>query len=341
MSPAARDPRAEAQALLTDGYVARVLEPSPPADTDPDWYARDEAAPGKVPDGVRVVGPTSAADITWDELAQTDDNAAAFARERWVGDHRRLGPAPDGLVAARADLNRLAFYVLSQARSAANGKIAVRWTKGGFGTPFYADDVQLRLDGMDVVLQRGITVRSVELTSLAAAADLAGITLDPSARGEFDVPSLGDAERTVDVAEHHVAFISDWFGFATSVLEELRVAGRHADGVGRVQIWPEHFDAAVEIGSADAGRRASFGASPGDAAHDEPYLYVAPWRPVDDAASPNDPSFRNDPDFWNDDAFGGAALGLDELLAARDQRSSALDFYLRGMRALGMDPDDG
>ena len=43
------------------------------------------------------------------------------------------------------------------------------------------------------------------------------------------------------------------------------------------QIWPEHFDLACEIGDADAGTRANYGASPGDAAIPQPYLYVGPW----------------------------------------------------------------
>ncbi len=38
---AARDPRAEAQAALEVGLLARVLEPSPPAVTDPAWFADD------------------------------------------------------------------------------------------------------------------------------------------------------------------------------------------------------------------------------------------------------------------------------------------------------------
>lgn len=327
MTVAARDPRAEAQALLADGWVARVLEPSPPASTDPDWYAHDEAARGDVADGVRVVGPTSAADTSWDDLAQTDDNVARFARDRWLGDVRRIELPPDGFAEARTDLNRLAFYVVSPARRVANGKIGLRWTKGGFGTPFFGDDVQIRLDGTELVRQQGDTVRSAELTTLAAAADVAGVALDPGSKDHFDVPDLGDPDRSLAAGADHITYVSEWFGFATAVLEELRLAGGPGDDVSRVQLWPEHFDAAVELGSADAGRRASFGASPGDGAHDEPYLYVAPWNPAD----------RADP-YWNDPAFGGAALAVTDLVTVPDQRAAALEFYLAGMRALGTEP---
>ena len=51
-------------------------------------------------------------------------------------------------------------------------------------------------------------------------------------------------------------------------------AAQHVDR--RPQIWPEHFDLACELG-ADAGTRARYGASPGDAAIPQPYLYVGPW----------------------------------------------------------------
>jgi hypothetical protein len=63
------------------------------------------------------------------------------------------------------------------------------------------------------------------------------------------------------------AAIADWFGFATHVLERFRTSG--AEEMSRVQLWPEHFDPAVEAGSADRGQRASYGASPGDDAHPE------------------------------------------------------------------------
>ena len=60
------------------------------------------------------------------------------------------------------------------------------------------------------------------------------------------------------------------------MLEQLRADESDGDP-SLVQLWPEHFDIAVELGSEPAGQRATFGASPGDESHDEPYLYVSPW----------------------------------------------------------------
>ena len=49
------------------------------------------------------------------------------------------------------------------------------------------------------------------------------------------------------------------------------------DDPTEAQLWPEHFDLALSIGP--DGGRANVGASPGDADHDAPYLYVGPWEP--------------------------------------------------------------
>lgn len=59
----ARDPRAEGSALLPDGFEARVLEPSPPASTDPEWYADDPTDPAGAT-GV-VVTPVEGDGMTW------------------------------------------------------------------------------------------------------------------------------------------------------------------------------------------------------------------------------------------------------------------------------------
>jgi hypothetical protein len=90
-----------------------------------------------------------------------------------------------------------------------------------------------------------------------------------------------------------------------------------------VLLWPEHFDIAMELGDEAAGKRANFGASPGDENHDEPYLYVGPSNP--DLAS-------GEP--WNATGFRGAQLTYSELLAAEDQRRTALDFMRERYRAL-------
>jgi hypothetical protein len=77
------------------------------------------------------------------------------------------------------------------------------------------------------------------------------------------------------------------------------------------------------MGSYDAGQRASYGASPGDDGHPEPYLYVAAWGEIDRSDS-----------FWNDEAFNGASLPYRDLLAAEDQRRAGLTFLRDGFTLL-------
>ena len=90
-----------------------------------------------------------------------------------------------------------------------------------------------------------------------------------------------------------------------------------------MQLWPEHFDIAVELGTERDGHRAGFGASPGDELHPEPYLYVVPWSEV--PAS----------DLWQATAFRGAELPYATLLLAENQRETALRFFDERLAALG------
>lgn len=313
----ARNARAEAEAIA--GTAARVLEPSPPTVATEPWFADDPTAL----DGEDAVTPTSAGTRTWDDLAASDSTIAAYAQEHWLGNHKSLVPVPSDYVSSRDDFHRVAYGVISNARKAANGKFGLRYTSGGFGTPFFGDDEQVRVEGTQLIVQRGETVVAETLTTLARAAEVAG-TVANADQAEHDTIELGDLDRALDIREDVGAFLGDWFGFGTSVLEEARLLATAADDdLSRVQMWPGHFDPAFEMGSLEAGRRATYGASPGDASHDEPYVYVASWGDID----------RTDP-YWNDDGFNGGSLSYAELLAADDPRALALDFFRRGYEIL-------
>jgi hypothetical protein len=158
------------------------------------------------------------------------------------------------------------------------------------------------------------------VTSLAQAAALA-LDGPPDAdwASGLDVPPLGDPEAPLRLDPAAAELLGDWYWLAFSVLEELRADPESVDA-GEVQLWPEHFDAAVDC--AVAAGRATFGASPGDAGIGEPYLYVLP----PEGAAPERDAV------WNAETFRGAVLPLSELLKAPDQRAAALAF-LRGRRA--------
>ncbi|MDQ6818051.1 MAG: hypothetical protein M3018_11695 [Actinomycetota bacterium] len=307
-------PRAEAFARLGGRYETRVLEPSPPAVSEPPWFADDPAARGEVPAGRLVVSPVPTGDLTWAELAAGDEELARWCAERWLAAYRPLGPPPSTLVQTRLALHRLAEHVISPARRNANGKIALRYTRGGLGTPFFGDDVQVRVRERELIVQRGAGERTAPISTLAAAAEHIGRELLP------DDIQVDDEPLDVDAAASR--FLGDWYGFACSVLETLRTqAGESADP-SRVQLWAEHFDLAVELGREDAGQRAGYGLSPGDEHHSEPYAYVVPWT----APKPGE--------LWQASGFAGAELSYAELIAAAEQRKFALDFFGERLAAL-------
>lgn len=304
-----RDARAEAYERLGHRYDARVLEPSPPAVTEGPFFADDPVQRGETHGGRQIVMPVSGEGLTWDELTAGNEALAAWAADRWLGAWRRLGPAPPTLEPTRVSLHAIAEHVMKPAREQVNGKFGLRYTLHGFGTPYYGGDEQLRVEGGALVLDGPRGERRVEPATLEQAALLAGVTLKTE-----------DRELEIDEAGAHL--LGDWFGFGASVLEQLRAESEGLEP-SRVQLWPEHFDIAFELGSEADGRRAGFGASPGDELHPEPYVYVVPWDA--DAAQG---------DLWNAEAFAGAELAYSELLAAPDQRAAALDFLRERVTAL-------
>jgi hypothetical protein len=193
---------------------------------------------------------------------------------------------------------------------------------GGIGTPFFGADEQVRVAGTQLLCQTGQVVRAEPIATLRSGAAFALGGLPDIAWAEsFDAPPPGDLDEELIANSEGPAFLSEWFGFVFSVLEELR-SDQASVEANRVQLWPEHFDASFDC--LPDPRRSGFGASPGDGAIDEPYLYVVPSH------------FEQVPpsELWNSRAFSGAILLLSEFLDAPDQRQAALSFFRRCRAAL-------
>lgn len=283
-----RDPRAEAVALA--GPAARVLEPSPPTVSEEPFADDPLGAEG------------STAIATWTEWLTDNPDHADWVSERWLAGARFLGTPPATLSTTRLALHRLATYVIAPVRHAANGKFGLRWTLGGFGTPFFGENRQVRVVGTQLVDQTGDTARTATITSLAAAAEFLGTDIDAETAAEHDSPSVGDVDETLAIDADAAEFLGRWYGMAFAALEAVRHDPASVDA-SRPQLWPGHFDPAIEVGDED--HRGSYGASPGDHAIDEPYLYVSIWWPDRIGIDTDDP-------FWNAPSFTGAIKRLSD-----------------------------
>jgi hypothetical protein len=215
---------------------------------------------------------------------------------------------PGSFRTTRDALHRVAAELVAPARKPHN-EIALRQTPGGFGTPeFEFEDVwtQVRVDGAELVLTRDGEEDRAALTSIAAGAALLGDRLLPDGLPDDDSPLGIDpiaAER-----------LADYYALAAETLGRVKAALAPSDEPSATNLWPEHFDIAFEAGDEAEGRRATYGASPGDDDHPEPYAYVGPW------------SAPTDGRLWNATGFKGAELSYAELLASDDPVASAVEF---------------
>jgi hypothetical protein len=204
----------------------------------------------------------------------------------------------------------VAEHVLAAARYAVEARIGLAAAPGGFGIPPESACRPARVEGRQLVVGTPDDARTEPLTTVAAAAAALGIEAGAPPVYPPVTPLAPDAPLDVDDAAAQV--LAAWFGLSWSVLTELGAS---------VTLWPEHFDAATVVGDEERGQRGTYGASPGDAEHPEPYLYVTPWAEV-----------RADA-YWNDETFHGASLGYRDVAAAPDAVAAVTAFYAKG-RAL-------
>lgn len=213
------------------------------------------------------------------------------------------------LVSTRLALHSIAEHLLAGDLWRRTGKIGLRRTPGGFGQPETLHDGtrhRLRVDGTRLVVLDGDTERWEDLSSLVAAAAFADTRLG-APTDVFTPATVLRAEDTLAVDPAATSTVAGWFELVEVALEEVR--RRHSDlGPTLVQLWPEHFDLAFSMSEVN------FGGSPGDEAHDEPYVYVGPWSPLEGTA-------------WNE------PWGMSLPATAVSGWSDAVDFFEAGLRA--------
>jgi len=225
-----------------------------------------------------------------------------------------LHPLPAGFADTVVALHLVAEQVVAPARKPEN-EIALVPTPGGFGTPefeFEGTRRRVRVDGPELVHEVDGAERRVPLLSLAAAGALVA-----------DLLPVGTelSDEPLDVDPDAALALGRWYAFGAAALSRLLPAAGPEDDPSPARLWPEHFDLAIDLGSEAGGARATYGFSPGDEVHREPYLYVGPWSP-------------RGGELWQASGFDGAELGYADLLAAVDQGAAASDFFETRRNAL-------
>jgi hypothetical protein len=229
-----------------------------------------------------------------------------------------LPELPPEFAATRGALHAVAEQVVSAAYWHATTHIGLRPTPRGFGTPVFGDGERVRVDATALVHERAGAVRRHELTTPAAAAAFVGVELGAPTVYPPATPVAPGAALPID--RDAALALADWFALAAALLADLRAAHAGVPST-ELQIWPEHFDLACELGN-EGPTRANYGASPGDESIPEPYLYVGP----------HDPARRTG-------AFArcgfGAALTYTELRQATEAGDAGRQFYESALAELG------
>lgn len=175
---------------------------------------------------------------------------------------------PGALVLTRRSWHALAEQVIAPLRVQATGnEIALQPRPGGFGTPELPGGGWVGVAGSEVVrVAADGTEHRAPISSLRAAGEHVGLQT---------AAMLSDEHLELDADA--AASLGDLFAAAQDALTRLleETAGPSA---APIHLWPEHFDLATELGDEAAGRRATYGISPGDEQHPEPYAYVGPWQ---------------------------------------------------------------
>ena len=228
----------------------------------------------------------------------------------------RLRPLPSTFAGTAASLHRVAERIVSPARKPPE-LISLQPAPGGFGTPEFEHDgvrQRVRVEGTELVYEREGERDRAPLTTLATAGALVAELL-PIETELDDIPLEIDATAARALAE--------LYAFGASLLEQLIAGAAAEDTATPVKLFPEHFDIATELGGEANGARATYGLSPGDEQHPEPYAYVGPWNGEVSG------------DLWQARGFRGAELTYAELLAATDQQAAAMEFFTTRKHALG------
>jgi hypothetical protein len=149
--------------------------------------------------------------------------AESFDRDDWTGVRgSRLPELPAEFVATRNALHQVAFFAMSPARYQVTGRMGLRATPGGFGTPEYEGKVA-RVEGLSLVLEERDRSATQIITTVREAARFFGVDYRVDWFQKFRDPlEPMDPDETLQVDEESARVLAHWFGFGSAVLGELR-----------------------------------------------------------------------------------------------------------------------
>jgi hypothetical protein len=206
-------------------------------------------------------------------------------------------------------VHTLAEHVLCAARYEAVGRIGLTPVGDGIATPPFGGRV-VGLRGVELVDRGTHGDRRSAVTTLRSAGAFFGVA--PGAPPLWTPTTNDDPDAVLDVEASAVAALAAWFALVSTALAAVHPSASQT-------LWPEHFDLAVTVAGA------TYGGSPGDATHSEPYLYVTP---------PGEPVRDGDRQFWNEPF--GASLPYDRITGAAD----AVDFFTEAMARVAATPTE-
>jgi hypothetical protein len=213
----------------------------------------------------------------------------------------------------REALHRVVEHVLAAARYADTGHIGLQVIDGGFSTgPFGSEPKALSIVGDRLVVRRGPEQRSARLTTLRAAANVAGVTASVPAT-VYRPATAADPDNVLAIDPDEAVRIEAWYREVSQALtafaRTIESGSPGAPAAARQTLWPEHFDVAIRADEINYGGLA------GDETVAEPYVYVGPPAGISLAGA-----------FWNQ-SFGAVRTWSEVPSAAEITR-----FFLEGHR---------